>query len=435
MINDVTVLISRETAALTQAGFGMPLVLGTDGAVAYAECVDIAGVVEAGFASGTDVYKMAQAIFSQTPRPPLVAVAGVVKTVAQATATLTAASTASFSVTATAAGAYDGLVGNGWKVVLTDSESGGLAVALNASSKVITVDLGGADSTAAAIVTEIDGLTGFDAAVVNAGAVTIADDLGKTATLAGGTGGLSAALDALTEDHNNWYFLLCEDQDDVSIAELSAWTGTQKKLYFATTDNLLLASTLESDRTALVYHESDPTAAAGWVGKCAPELPGSITWKFKTISGLVASDIGVTALNALHDDGGNSYVRKLGILQTSEGLVTSGEYIDVMRSQDFIEARLVENVSRLLFTKKKVPYDNSGIALIVAECEGVMKLATNQGIIALDDDGNGLWSVTAPRREDIPTNDIANRKLDGVVAEATLAGAIHAATIRVTLKY
>lgn len=247
---------------------------------------------------------------------------------------------------------------------------------------------------------------------------------------------LTTALNDLVQMNNDWYFLLCDQQEDAVITELSGWVDTQKKLYFASTDNLNLAAALESENTVIMYHD-DPTQypAEGWVGRCAPELPGSITWKFKTINGVTAANIKSGELAYLHQEGGNSYVRKLGVLQTSEGLTTSGEYIDVIRSQHFIEARLVEEVMRLFINSGKVPYDNSGIAQVVAACESVMKQATDQGIIARDDDGNGLWTVTAPRREDVPASDIAARKLDGVVIEATLAGAIHSATIRVTLRY
>lgn len=328
-ILDVEVIVTRETQALTQAGFGLPLIVSADSNKGYAEFTSLSEVSEK-YSEETNAYKMANRVFGQSPRPPKIAMFGV------------------------------------------DAE---------------------------------------------------------------GPSEITAALNELVETKNDWYFLLCDNQAEATIQALSTWVDAQNKLYFATTDDLDVPAGLESERTIIMYHDSDPTVAAGWVGRCAPELPGSITWKFKTINGVLEADIGVTDLTQLHKDGGNSYVRKLGILQSSEGFVTSGEYIDVMRSQDFIEARLTEQVSRLLFTKKKVPYDNSGIALIIAECETVMKLATNQGIIALDDDGNGMWTIIAPRREDIPTNDIANRKLDNVIVEATLAGAIHNATIRVTLKY
>lgn len=333
MIKDVEVIVTRETATLSQAGFGMPLVFSTSGEQAYGEYTDISDVSE-DYNEETEAYKIASRILGQSPRPSRIAMVG--------------------------------------------------------------IDYGEEDGTSA----------------------------------------LVSALNDLIEKNNDWYFLTSDRNSEDEIKALSAWVDTQNKLYFVTTDKLDLVDNLESENTAIMYH-NDPTqyVAEGWVGRCAPELPGSITWKSKTINGVTEADITTTELVQLHENGGNSYIRKLGILQSSEGLVTSGEYIDVIRSQHFIEARLEEQVSRLFMTSKKVPYDNSGIALVVAECESVMKQATSQGIIALDDDGNGMWTVDAPRREDIPTNDVASRKLDGVVIEATLAGAIHEATIRVTLKY
>lgn len=331
MITDVEVIVTRETQPLTQAGFGMPLILATHAAVPYAEYTNIADVAD-DYPETTAAYKIAARVLGQSPRPSRIAMVG----------------------------------------------------------------------------------------------VEYVDDPTT----------LTAALNDLVQTHNDWYFLLCDQQEDAVITALSGWIDAQKKLYFASTDNLNLAVNLESENTVIMYHD-DPTQypAEGWVGRCAPELPGSITWKFKTINGVSAANIKAGELAQLHEDGGNSYVRKLGVLQTSEGLTTSGEYIDVIRSQHFIEARLVEQVMNLFINSGKVPYDNSGIAMVVAACESVMKQATDQGIIARDDDGNGLWTVTAPRREDIPASDIAARKLDGVVIEATLAGAIHSATIRVTLRY
>lgn len=331
MITDVEVIVTRETQPLTQAGFGMPLILATHAVVPYAEYTSIADVTE-DYPETTAAYKIAARVLGQSPRPSRIAMAG----------------------------------------------------------------------------------------------VEYVDDPTT----------LTTALNDLVQTHNDWYFLLCDQQSDDVITALSGWIDTQKKLYFASTDNLNLAASLESENTVIMYHD-DPTQypAEGWVGRCAPELPGSITWKFKTINGITAANIKAGELAQLHEDGGNSYIRKLGVLQTSEGLTTSGEYIDVIRSQHFIEARLVEQVMNLFINSGKVPYDNSGIAMVVAACESVMKQATDQGIIARDDDGNGLWTVTAPRREDIPATDIAARKLDGVVIEATLAGAIHSATIRVTLRY
>ncbi len=433
-MSDVEVIITRETAALTQAGFGMPLIVDTGGAVAYAECTSLAEVAATGFVIGTDVYAMATAIFAQSPRPTRIAVVGVATSpVLQATAEMVAGSTAAFSVTATSGLAYDGVAGNGWEVVIVD-EGAALDVILNVAARRITVDLGGDTRTAADIVTDIAALTGFESAVTNAGDFTVAADVGRSVTLAGGSGGLLASLDVLIETRNNWYFLLCTDQDTADVIELSAWAAANQKLYFACPDATVsqtIGMDLNSDRTVVVYHH-DPGSYpdAAWVGRCAPELPGSITWKFKTLQTISPADVTTTEITDLHAANINTYVQKYGVNQTSEGKTTDGEFIDVMRGQDWVQARIAEGISRLLFTSPKVPYDVRGIALVVAEVEAVMQRAVANGIIAVDEDGNGIYEVTAPDIADIPANDKANRHLPDVRFEFTLAGAIHTVTVR-----
>lgn len=331
-IKDVEVIITRETAALTQQGFGLPFILATNGEVEYGEYTGIEGVA-VDYPVGTEAYKVASRNFAQTPKPPMIAMAG--------------------------------------------------------------LNYGGADTTE-----------------------------------------LATFLNELIETKNDWYFLQSDQQGDEEIIALSAWVDTQKKLYAATTTNKDLVKQIESERTFIMYHDDDESyVAEGWVGKCAPELPGSITWKFKTINGVKSANIRTSDLTQLHKDNGNTYIRKLGILQTSEGKTTSGEYIDVMRSQDFLEARLTEEVSRVLFTKKKVGYENSGIALLVAAAKSVLERATEQGIVLKDDARNGMYTISARKREDSLLNDIANRIYDGLVIDVPLAGAIHNATLRVTLRY
>ena len=334
-MSDVTITITRETTTPTQAGFGLPLVVGTSGAQDYAECVDLTEVVAAGHADTTEVYKMAQAIFSQNPRPEKVAVVG-----------------------------------------FADAMS------------------------------------------------------------------LESDLNSLITEENDWYFLLSEEQGSSEITELSGWAAANNKLYFAMLDddvaaNAALADTLASERTALIYHDKPGTegddvnyADAAWVGKCAPLDPGSITWKFKTLAGIEKVSLSTTDIGTLHDANVNTYIKKLGVNQTSEGKTTEGEYIDVIRSQDFIESRLNERISMLLINSPKVPYDVRGIAMVISEVEAVMQQATAQGIIARDEDGNGIFTVSAPDIADISDTDKGNRHLPDVNFELTLAGAIHSVTIK-----
>lgn len=440
--SDVTIVVTRQTQALTQFGFGLPLIFGTAANVAYTLCANLAAVAAAGFAVGTDVYKMASAIFSQIPSPPQVAVYGrdLEPTGDEATVIIeNAAGTASLEITPDPAQALAGAAGNGVQVVFVDSGAGGLAAAYNAGNKILTIDVGGATPNYTAIGAEIDGLVQFAGTVVTGGGVAFAeDDLEVTGTLAGGyddlPSGMEVALNELILTRSDWYFLLTDQNTPDEIKAVSAWVAANQRLYFvrpalSVANTVILAGQLASERTVVMWH-NDMTAfpEAAWVGKCAPYLPGSITWKFKTLTGIPAASVTSTELNDLHTANCNTYLSKYGVLQTSDGLTTGNEYIDVIRSQDFVEARLAEGISRLLFVNKKVPYDSRGIALVVAEVEAVMQLATRQGIIAIDDDVP-QYTITAPEIDDIPVGDRANRHLPDVYFDFRLAGAIH--TVRV----
>lgn len=329
---DVIVTITRETKALSQAGFGLPLILATSKAHPYTLYADISEV-SPDFAETTKEYKLATAIFAQNPKPEQVAIHGIVYVAAT----------------------------------------------------------------------------------------------GEPTTL-------TAALNALVESHNDWYYLTCVEQGDDEITALAGWVNTQKKLYGASTSNKALVATLSSERTFIIYHDQpEKYPAEAWIGYCAPLEIGSYTWKFKTLNGIPAAIITTTDFNQLHDNHGNTYVEKFGVLQTSEGTVSTGEYIDIIQSQDWLEARITEAVERLLMTKPKVPYDNSGIAMVVAEITNVLKQGYRQDMIATDADGLPMYSVDAPNREDIPVNDRASRVLTGIEFTAVLAGAVHNVRIKGTL--
>ncbi len=446
-MSDVNIIISKETTALTQAGFGLPLIVGTGGAHDYALCADLSDVDGAGFGSGTAVYAMAQAVFGQNPSPPTLAVVGVVAAMAQAEVEIesnTGVDPGTIDVSATAAGAYDGLAGNHWRVVFTDTGgASGLSAALNTTARIINVDFGGdVTATADEVATEINGLIGFDCVAVGTGTYlfTAAVDANTlSGDLAGGTGGLSAALDAVVNEHDDWYFLLTEEQGDDEIAEIAAWAAANKKLYFAcpdetVADTIVLAAAVPNDRTALIYH-SDPSQYpdAAWVGEGAVFPPGSQTWKFKTLANIPLPVVSRTEVSQLHAGNVNTYVQKYGVSQTSAGLLTSGEYIDVTRKIDFVEARLNEALHGLLFTARKIPYTPSGIAQVGSVVRSVLNNAFTNGIISEDNAGNALFTVTTPDINDIPTNDKANRHLPDVRFSFVIAGAIESITVLGTI--
>jgi len=77
-INDLKINISLATKPVSQAGFGTPLILGEKSAGVllgtYNEFADLASMLTAGFTSSDPEYKMASAIFAQSPTVPKIAI-------------------------------------------------------------------------------------------------------------------------------------------------------------------------------------------------------------------------------------------------------------------------------------------------------------------------------------------------------------------------
>jgi len=242
-------------------------------------------------------------------------------------------------------------------------------------------------------------------------------------------------LNTVVDSNNDWFGLVATDYSIDTIENLSTWIDTQEKIYAVTTDDLaelIYSQIVNSDNTIIAYHDDLPNA--NYVAECLlahllVRTIGSTTGKFRQLQGILEANVPITDLIELHNNNVLSYIEKMGVLQTTEGKVSSGEYIDVILGTYFIQFRMEEELAMLAINIPKIPYSNEGIALLSSVAEKILKLATAQGIILEDDDGNGVYEITIVRREDTSVADIANRVYNGISWTAVLAGAIHEGTI------
>lgn len=263
---------------------------------------------------------------------------------------------------------------------------------------------------------------------------------------------ITEVLNELAIEHNDFYFLLLADRTEANIIKASEWAGANEKLFICSTapidtvgdgtvgnDILLRAGLIVSDRCAIFAHDggadsTDPFLDAAIVGRMAPVFPGASTWKFKSLNGVPAAGYLNAEVSQLHSANVNTYWKVMGVLITSEGKETKGGYLDIRIAKDWLKSYMVENVTQLLHTAEKIPYDDTGIAMVGARVKEILRYAVDKGVIAKDLQGNGLWSLTLPKREDIPTNTRANRILPDIIWEATIAGAVHQVKITGVLK-
>lgn len=247
---------------------------------------------------------------------------------------------------------------------------------------------------------------------------------------------LISALNEIVDQNGDWFHVVCTENSPEVVTALAEWADANDKIYWATTQDLSQPTLMENENAVVMYHDDeDAYVAEGLAVYAATTDPGEITFKFKTVNGVSEANITATELAQLHENGGFSYVRKMGVLQTTEGITTSGEYIDVVLGSYFLKFRIEEGMMYLAINSKKIPYDNIGIGSIVSVIDKVFKQGVRQGIILKDNDGNGVYDITALTREEVSTNDVASRVYDGAKGEAKLAGAIHEGNFGIVLSY
>lgn len=255
---------------------------------------------------------------------------------------------------------------------------------------------------------------------------------------------IDAALNAIANENNGWYGIVVDQALVSSFADVASWVETAKKfaIFWITDVNAYdpskstdLASVLKlanRNRSAVVWHATPAGGAdyidAAWMGEGFPYEPGTSTWAYKTLNGVTPDTLLASQETALKNKNCNYYMTVGGVSITQEGKVASGEYIDIIIGTDWIEARLREAVYSALVNNRKIPYDDTGIAMIEGLVKGVLNEAASKGILQADS-----IAVTVPKYADIPQADKLARKLPDVKFSALYQGAIHSVTINGTI--
>ena len=258
-----------------------------------------------------------------------------------------------------------------------------------------------------------------------------------TPVASGGT--LTDEIAGFSSVNDSWYALTGDWYGKTEILEAAAAIEAQKKIYIAAcsdTDILDLdeeddvCSVLQNsayDRTAC-FHHTNPEAgiASAFLGRNLPSDPGSITWRTKTLAGIAAVDYTATEIAALESKNAGHYVTIAGTNVTKDGAMASGEWIDTMRFVDWLQARIEEEIFLTIKNLPKVPYTNTGIGIIENALRGVLSRGQTVGGLTTDTP----FTVTVPNAivgstNGVSATDKANRLLPDMNFVAYLAGAVH----------
>ena len=253
------------------------------------------------------------------------------------------------------------------------------------------------------------------------------------------SGTISEGLDEAKSIDNSFYGILIEERDKASLHAAGDWASINEKIFIGSSADLTVLDDRNNLRESfLVHKQAVEFPEAGWVGMNLHKQPGSITWKWKSPVGAIASDYSFAELSQIRSGHGQTLSKRAGVVYSDEGVTTSGEYIDVIQSRDFVKARLSEALFALMVKTDKIPYDNTGFAKIEDAIRTVLREAGDLGIIAKvvteedqakSDEGTYKFIVSVPNLNDISTNNRALRKIPGISFSFVIAGAIHALTI------
>lgn len=247
-----------------------------------------------------------------------------------------------------------------------------------------------------------------------------------------GTGKITENLRLLTDKEFRQIIPVFAESEDDTPKELASYIETtEDKMLFlkaATADELAALGQL--DRTmVIVYAGEDDGVEGAVVGATAGLDAGSFTYKNMIIKGITPDKITEAELAAIHKAGGIAIVRKAGDVVTSEGIVLSGEYADVVDSRDYIIQNIAYKAQKKLNSVLKLGFDNAGIGQLEIVVTGVLAEAYDMGIIAQNEDGTADYTTDFATREQCSASDRAARTYNGGKFSFGLAGAIHYAKI------
>ena len=262
---------------------------------------------------------------------------------------------------------------------------------------------------------------------------------------------LANALD-IALNTTGWYVVCTAGIHESLYENIAEWTEAQVKLFSYT----FLSDT---DPVGAIFYRS-----IGWCGlitdfdlpadvpqansylhvaaaaKCLSHPAGSESWAFKRLASVYPSEIGSTLIKSLVDGYSNYFTQIAGRNITMNGQVRGGEWIDVIRGRDWLQNDMQLRIFNLLLMNPKIPYTNSGIALVQNEMIASLKAATVRGIVAPDelDEDDALvpgFTTSVPNSMSITASQKASRVLADCKFSARLAGAIHAVRVDGVLTY
>lgn len=437
--------ISVSNAAFTGASFGESIIIEeTTAAITdrVAEYESVDDLLDAGYTTSDQVYKMALAYFGQAIRPEKLFVGKKTKTFYNnwtidfaddvLTGTFTLTITYNTTALTTAAIAFDA-TNDEIREAIDTIFSADLTCMVSGydptdSTAIITIDFTDRDVTTVACTPT---LTGSGGAITAVATDNQAYSLGET---------WATAIAACRQEDDTAYEFEIANEDFFAIASVAAYIETVNKQFGAlskdsdcydssVTGDILSYLQAKNYKNTFTYvtKTADNFHQSAIAGKCLPKDPGSVNWNLQILSAVTAdAKLTATEDTALTAKRGN-YVVSLGGQTISVGgaVSSSGQFRDVVLGAHYLIAKIEEGIFQLLVEADKISYDDDGINQIVGKLREIL---TNEGV---DNDiiiANSIV-IDVPTRASIPAATRATRVLPDIEWSADLKGAINEGSI------
>ena len=254
-------------------------------------------------------------------------------------------------------------------------------------------------------------------------------------------------LAAIKKANNGFYAMTTSARTMLEQQEIAQWVEANEKLYCIESGDETIVEEETGDigawiklqnldRSFVFYHpdcapgedekitEDDPMPGVAAFGSILTFQPGSATWMFKDFKAVSTYELDTGTFNTASVKNVMLYCLVADVPTTFWGKVGSGEYIDIIHGCDWLKARIQCLVFLNLKKNKKVPFNDTGIAIVT----GALRAALQEGkdVAELLDD----FTITAPDRTSVPEDERGKRNLPNVSFEGPVQGAIHTTKIR-----
>ncbi len=439
--------------------------------------------VAADFGTSGTHYQSALAYFSQTPQPAQIMLGRWVKAASKGKlvcAPLTPANSVLSVWTAITSGSLAYTKDGAAAVNVTGLNFSG-ALSLNGVAAILTAAMAGVTVTYNSVYNRFEFESGTAGATSSFGFLSnpgsgayIGSTIGGEAAnsgsylVAGLAAETAAAAVALFDQQYGmqWYALTMPSASDAEALTVAPYieASATKHLYgvntqaagaLGTVDTTNIAyklAQLKYKKTLVQYSSNSQYAVCSLLGRAlTTNFNGNntvITLMFKQEPGIVAENITQTQASALAANACNAFVaynNSTSIIQN--GVVCSGDFIDVITGTDWLAVDIQTNVYNLLYTSTtKIPQTDTGVHLIVSTIENRCSQAVFNGLLA-----PGVWNsggfgilnqgdflakgfyVYANPLNTQAVSDRAARKAPPIQIAAKLSGAIHSVDIQINV--